>query len=324
MSGKRMGRGTAAAAALAGTMILLLAAKPAPQAAGKKAPAKTAGEEFMNLKVLNNIPANQLFPTMHLVAHSLGVRCEFCHVAGDFASDAKPHKRRARQMMRMVEAINRNNFGGDPVVSCYTCHRGSPHPVVVPPLAATTDMPRAKMPAGVTAKSIYARYLAAIGGQAAVAQLPRLTVAGTAQQMNGQSAPVTAQWSAAGGTHWTSSAAEKVHGQLEAMQAQLIPALDLAAYPHLELNAPAKIDGQLTYRVTGYGPRGVKQVFFDAQTGLVRRVEIFHKLAIGMSGEGVDYSGYAPVHGVQVPRQIELLAPRSHSTIQITSVQPAS
>lgn len=317
MSGQRMGRAAAAVMAAAGTMVLLLAAKPAPQAAGKKAPAKTAGEEFMNLKVLNQIPANQLFPTMHLVAHSLGVRCEFCHVPGNFASDAKPHKRRARQMMRMVEAINRNNFGGDPVVSCYTCHRGSPHPVVVPPLAATTDAPHAAMPAGMTAKSVYARYLTALGGQAAIAQLPLLTAAGTATQMNGQSAPVTANWSAADGTNWTNGPAK----QLDALHAQLIPALDLAAYPHMELNAPARIAGRLTYRVTVYGPKGVKQAFFDAQTGLVRRIETFRKFAIGMSGEGVDYGGYAPVHGVQVPRQIELLAPRSHSTIQITSVR---
>ena len=36
-----------------------------------------------------------------------------------------PLKNRARQIIRMVNAINEANFGGRPFVTCYTCHRGS-------------------------------------------------------------------------------------------------------------------------------------------------------------------------------------------------------
>ncbi|MGH9525894.1 MAG: c-type cytochrome [Terriglobales bacterium] len=329
--GETMGRPALAALAMALAAGVWMAAKPAaptapsPAAAAPQARAakpatqgKTAGEMFKNLKVLNNIPANQLFPTMHFVAHSLGVRCEFCHVAGDFASDAKPHKQRARQMMRMVEAIDRENFRGFPEVSCYTCHQGSPHPVSAPPLAGISTAAEAKVPAGETAKTIYQKYLNAIGGQAAIASTPALVAEGSVKKMNGQTAPVRASWTAAGQTEWTQGPAL----QLRALGAQLIPALDLAGrYPHMELGAAVKIDGQLAYPVMAFGPHGMEEVYFDASTGLVRRIETFQRLAIGMQGQGVDYGGYAAVHGVMVPRDIALLGARSRSTIQITSVQ---
>src|SRR2546422_8609209 len=37
-------------------------------------------------------------------------------------------KRTARRMVLMVSAINRDNFGGRQVVTCYTCHRGGNRP----------------------------------------------------------------------------------------------------------------------------------------------------------------------------------------------------
>jgi hypothetical protein len=102
-----------------------------------------------NLKVLpQDISGAQLLGTMKFFAQSLGVRCTFCHVgaegqplsAFDFASDAKPEKQTARKMIAMVHAINEQNFGvtgmEKPKVTCFTCHRGSPHPLTAPPPAA--------------------------------------------------------------------------------------------------------------------------------------------------------------------------------------------
>jgi hypothetical protein len=90
-----------------------------------------------NLQVLpKDTPMPQLIAKMRLIAASLGVKCAFCHVRGDFASDAKPTKQVARRMLRMVDAINRQNFGGRPEVSCYTCHRGARRPLNTPPLPA--------------------------------------------------------------------------------------------------------------------------------------------------------------------------------------------
>jgi len=45
-----------------------------------------------------------------------------------------PRKRTARRMVLMVAAINRDNFGGRQVVTCWSCHRGRDRPVTTPSL----------------------------------------------------------------------------------------------------------------------------------------------------------------------------------------------
>ncbi len=56
--------------------------------------------------------------------------CGFCHVAGDFASDAKPQKGAARVMLSMTRHINAAwaSHVGTEGVTCYSCHRGQPVP----------------------------------------------------------------------------------------------------------------------------------------------------------------------------------------------------
>ena len=89
---------------------------------------KTAAQQYKNIQVLKDIPADQLIPTMQFIAGSLGVECDFCHVKRQFDKDDKPEKKTARRMMEMMFAINKDNFKGEREVTCNTCHRGSPHP----------------------------------------------------------------------------------------------------------------------------------------------------------------------------------------------------
>jgi hypothetical protein len=111
---------------------------PASQASGSNpAVAKTAGDTFKNLQVLGDLkgaPTTELVDTMQVIAGSLSVSCSYCHVAesGPFDVDAKKTKQIARDMIRMTRAINQNNFGGRLVVTCNTCHQGSPHPKATP------------------------------------------------------------------------------------------------------------------------------------------------------------------------------------------------
>jgi hypothetical protein len=75
---------------------------------------------------------------------ALGVQCVYCHMEGDFASDANPKKATARAMLRMLKQVNMhfpdagNDFvhsrylpfpEGKQYVTCYTCHRGATAPV---------------------------------------------------------------------------------------------------------------------------------------------------------------------------------------------------
>ena len=92
-----------------------------------------AEEVFKNIQVLRGIPVNQFMETMGFFSASLSLNCTDCHVAESLGSWAKyaediPLKQTARRMIVMVNAINKANFGGQRMVTCYSCHRGSPTP----------------------------------------------------------------------------------------------------------------------------------------------------------------------------------------------------
>jgi hypothetical protein len=156
--------------------------KPAPAAA---APPPANPDGLRNVTVLKNI--RDVLPEMHFMRASLGVTCDFCHVAerDQYWRDDKPEKVRARQMMLMTQEINRANFGGRQVVTCNTCHRGSPRPVGVPPIGqgtfpdTTHAEPVAARP-GVPAAQVVADYLKALGGreklEALTSRAARMTV----------------------------------------------------------------------------------------------------------------------------------------------------
>lgn len=92
---------------------------------------------FKNLKVLGGFPARNLLVAMNQGwARGLGVSCSHCHVPGDWASDAKPAKEIARDMVRMgstISAALRSIEGlkdRRPIVNCTTCHRGALKPAL--------------------------------------------------------------------------------------------------------------------------------------------------------------------------------------------------
>lgn len=98
----------------------------------------SAGAVFKNVQILKGVPAARLIAMMNLgYARSLGVSCSHCHVTDKWASDDKPQKQIARDMMKMVVTINtqllaniKNLKGPQPIVNCTTCHRGSVKPAL--------------------------------------------------------------------------------------------------------------------------------------------------------------------------------------------------
>ena len=89
---------------------------------------KLAEDQYKNIQVFKGMPASQLMEVMHGFTHSLGVKCSFCHVEGAFDKDDKPQKQTARKMIQMARGINKDNFGGEHRVTCWTCHRGATEP----------------------------------------------------------------------------------------------------------------------------------------------------------------------------------------------------
>ena len=108
---------------------------------------KTVEQVEKNIKVLTGMPQSQLIPVMNFFAASMGRRCNYCHVNNqgqwDYASDAKPEKAAAREMIKLVMDINKTTerLKLDPV-SCYTCHRGRTSPQSIPTLPLPVPSPR--------------------------------------------------------------------------------------------------------------------------------------------------------------------------------------
>jgi hypothetical protein len=98
----------------------------------KMDPTKPAGEQFKNVQLLKTVPSGDFIKIMHSFNDALGVECTFCH-AQDRSSDEKGEKLMARKMIAMTHDINEKNFAGKMEVHCYTCHKGSEHPVSEPP-----------------------------------------------------------------------------------------------------------------------------------------------------------------------------------------------
>lgn len=113
-------------------------------------------EEPENLQVLpKKVKGARLGQMMRGFASALGVRCEHCHVGEgpdltkfDFPSDEQLAKRKARVMIQMVQAINRDHLAKltsleDPAqerieVACMTCHRTQTTPLFLEDVLSET------------------------------------------------------------------------------------------------------------------------------------------------------------------------------------------
>src|SRR5262245_50426025 len=142
---------------------------------------------------------------MNLLADSLGVRCDYCHVqvAPDFTRtpsnvggwewdrDDKPEKRTAREMMRMVIDLNAGRFKGESRVTCYTCHRGATQPARTPPLpppagSATTPA----LPQLPSTDRVWTSYVNAVGQGDRVARGTGTIISGWDDRPEGRYAKV--------------------------------------------------------------------------------------------------------------------------------------
>ena len=86
-----------------------------------------------NLQIIKGDDVAALRQIMAAFRAGLGVQCAYCHEPGDFASDDNPNKNIARGMMRMVDELATRFPDGKRHVTCYTCHRGTITPLMVPP-----------------------------------------------------------------------------------------------------------------------------------------------------------------------------------------------
>jgi photosynthetic reaction center cytochrome c subunit len=122
--------------------------------------------------------------------------CSECHLGAgtekvDWVADT-PRKMIARKMVLMMTAINRDNFSGRQIVTCWSCHRGRDRPVTTPALenvygpgSQEMDDVLLQMPGQPSADEIINKYFEAIGGAARLPNLKSYVAKGTSVGFGG-------------------------------------------------------------------------------------------------------------------------------------------
>jgi photosynthetic reaction center cytochrome c subunit len=314
---------------------------------------KTASEQFKNIQVLKDIPADQLIPAMQFMTASLGVECEFCHVHGAFDKDDKKPKVTARKMITMMLAINKDNFDGHREVTCYSCHNGATHPISTPVIAAIEESSKpdaadesAEKSALPPAEQLLDKYLAAVGGPDALKKITSRTESGTAS-FNGQSVSVDLYAKAPnqrlsamhlkdgesltafdGHQGWLSVPA-RVHMMSAAENAAAgidadfyFPITIKTLYDKFRVEPGEKIDGHDTYLITGRKEgQPPLRLYLDTQTGLLLRLVRYAETPLGRNPTQIDYADYRQADGIKIPFRWTLARPGNRFTIQIEKVQ---
>jgi hypothetical protein len=326
-----------------------------------------AEEVFKNIQVLKGIPVDEFMGTMGFFASAVGLNCTDCHVdesGGSWAryADDNPLKQRTRQMVVMMNTINRTNFGGRQVVTCNTCHRGTPRPNVMPSIDALYSAPPPdepgdpfeQAPGQPPAEQILDRYIAAIGGAERVAALRSFVGKGTYLGFDDPSTSPIEFYARAPGqrttiVHHTSGDTTSVVDGRNAWIAappsdRPVPLLTITGQEfegvrlEAELLFPARIREVLAKWRVGppalFGDRDIQVVqgttaggtvatlCFDAETGLLVRLVRYAASPVGRLVTRVDYGDYREVAGVRIPFRWTVAWLSGRSTYELTEVQP--
>ncbi len=303
---------------------------------------KLVDQTRKNIQVLKGLPDSQLFLVMNFMRASLGVSCAYCHVnsGGDkweWEKDDKPTKNTARRMIKMVFAINKDNFEGRHAVSCFTCHRSSTEPAPAPSLP---QLAPEGGPAGVkpivnfpTVDQILEKYVQAIGGKSAIEKATTRISKGTQTSSAGgagmpleitQQAPnklviamTTPQQAViARGYNGTTAWMKTPRGQRELTGSELEQMRRNADFfwmlklrqisKDMMVLGKEKVSERDAYIVGAMvSPTHIETLYFDTQTGLLLRIKTLEDSMIGWMPEQVDYEDYRDIDGVKVPFTIK-------------------
>jgi hypothetical protein len=320
---------------------------------------------FKNIQVLKGIPADEFMDTMGMFASSLLFDCTGCHVEEiltnrDAFATSTPRIQRARQMVVMVNTINRNFFGGQPRVTCFTCHRGANTPDVIPDLAlqygdvadenpnAMRIFPDARM----SADKIFSRYIQELGGADRVSKLTSYVATGTYAGFNTGDAKVPIEIYAKapdqrtqvvrtfegdavktfdGRNAWAAEGWRQIPlmtftgGNLTGARVEAIvsfPAGIQKAYAQWQ-GMLTSIDGRDIQLLQGTNPGELPvNLYFDEESGLLVRTVRWSSTSVGTVPTQTDYSDYRDVGGVKMPFHVVMTWTNGKNTLELTEVRP--
>lgn len=178
---------------------------------------QTAGAVFKNVTTaaLKDLTVADFLQSMGVLSADLGLDCADCHPGAgsdkvDWVFDT-PRKKAARRMIDMLGVINKSNFGGAQMVTCYTCHHGTLRPNTTialdtlygPPNEPKEDVVTAAS-GGPTAAQILDKYIQAAGERSGSRHSPALSPRERASGMkawavrarfrSSRKLPISARW----------------------------------------------------------------------------------------------------------------------------------
>ena len=328
---------------IATTMMSLLTVASLRAGQGPADSPPLSEQTFKNIQLLKGMPVDTFIDAMGMFAASMGNDCTFCHVKEvgfrrEAFAEATPRIQRARQMIVMTQALNKQNFGGRQRVTCFTCHRGDYQPVDTPSFLIQYGVPlddpnTVNFPTeeGASADQVFDRYLTAIGGRPALARVTSFVARGTYAGFDtGQEEmPVEIYARAPNQRTWIVKLPERdsyrvfdgVNGWLAGPDTP-VPIITLAtgnldrARIEATLAFPAGITQMYPqWRVgkTSIGDRDVTIVqgtkpgllpvnlYFDDESGLLVRVVRLNETSVGPVPTEINYGDYRAVAGIQMP-----------------------
>ena len=322
------------------------AASQAPAAPGQQPPGQQppmAENVYLNVQVLKGIPVDQFNDTMGMFASALLLDCVGCHdpkITFDpkaFATST-PRIQRARQMVVMMNALNKMYFGGQQRVTCFTCHNGDPQPERSPSLRLQygellndpTSFKFFPDVAAPPAEKMLARWVDAVGGTGRLAGFNGFVATGTYMgfETSDQEVPmelfIRAPDQRAMIVETGATDLMMIHNGKNAWRYQPdtpIPLIELtgwsltgsrvdsmAFFPTTLTKAFAQwqvgyadIDGEPVEVARGMNPgQSPVNLHFD-KAGLLKRLVRWTETAAGPVPVQIDYSDYRDVNGVKVP-----------------------
>ena len=318
---------------------------------------------FKNIQILKGIPIDTFFDAMGMFAASMGDDCTYCHskeavFRHEAFADATPRIQKARQMIVMMNTINKTYFAGAPRVTCFTCHRGSYSPVNAPRLALQYGPPDddpnvIDFPADTrfSPEQIFDKYIAALGGAGALAKVSSVVAKGTYEGFDTAFAevPVEIFAKAPNQRSWTihmfngdshrvfdgrngwfagpdspAPLVTLVSGNLDRARMEAIlafPAGIKQAFSQWRVGRGA-IDDLVVQIVQGTNA-GLLPVnlYFDTKTGLLVRLLRWNETPVGPVPTQIDYSDYRDVAGVKMPFAWTASQTYMQMTIKLSDVQ---
>jgi photosynthetic reaction center cytochrome c subunit len=301
-------------------------------------------EAFKNIQALKGIPVDEFMGTMGLFSAALSMCCGDCHTGAGTSNpkweDDPPRKRTARRMVQMVDTINRANFNGRHVVTCWTCHRGQPRPAATPamdriygePVSEPGDVLPTATSGVPTIDQIFAKYVEAVGGAPRLASVTSLTAKGTSIAYGEVGKGDAAELYAKAPNQLTTIVHQREGDLSRVFDGRagffMLPLTVVPVYPwtdgaiegaklEAEMMFPAHIKDYLTsWRVSfpitlderevdvvqGTGADNLlATLYFDKQTGLLNRLIHYRMSAVGRVPTQIDFADYRAVGNVKFP-----------------------